>query len=89
VLPSGLLTSGAIVAGIVIVVLIGGFLLFKKVLKMIFGIVINSIIGLITLFLLANYTSFGIPINLASIIPTAVFGLPGIATLVIFKLLGG
>ncbi len=84
----GALLSEIVLAFLIAVVLFIIFKIGKKILKLVFGIIINSILGVIA-FLALNYL-FGmeIPIELATMVPTALFGLPAVGTLIILKLFG-
>ncbi|MCL5427798.1 MAG: pro-sigmaK processing inhibitor BofA family protein [Candidatus Marsarchaeota archaeon] len=69
----------AIIAVIFIVFALGRFLL---------GLLVNSILGLIALFLINAIFGLAIPITLATIAATAIFGLPAVFVIVILKLGG-
>ena len=84
---STLLGEIALVVLIAIVLFIA-FRLGKFLLKIIFGIIANSILGIIAIFLLNYLLNLGIPIVLATLLPTAIFGLPAVGTLVILRFLG-
>jgi hypothetical protein len=86
------LASG-IVGEVIIVALIAAvlFVIFKlssMFLKLVFGIIINSIAGLVAIVALDYIFNMGITIGLATLLPSAIFGLPGVGTIVILKLLG-
>lgn len=80
--------------GEIILVALIGIVLFivfkigKSILKLIFGIIINSILGIIAIFALNYLFKIGIPLGLATLIPTALFGLPAVGTFVILRFFG-
>lgn len=63
------------------------FLIFRMG-KLVLGLVINSILGIIAMFVLDAIFQIGIPINLVTVIATALFGLPAVAIMVLFRLSG-
>lgn len=85
-LPSlgGSIASEAILVLAILAVL---FLIFRMG-KFILGVIINSILGLIAIFALDAIFSIGIPINVLTIVATALFGLPAVAIMVLFRLGG-
>ncbi|MBU1197480.1 pro-sigmaK processing inhibitor BofA family protein [Candidatus Micrarchaeota archaeon] len=75
--------SGAdliIIAGVVIILALIVLFIFRRFL-------INSVIGIIALIVL-NYAGVEIPLNVATIVVTAILGLVGVALLIILKLSG-
>ncbi len=83
----------SIISSIVIVLSIAFvvFLVFKLgrfAVKLLVGIVVNSILGFVTILLLDYFLNIGIPFSLPVLISTALFGLPGVGTMVVFKLFG-
>jgi lipopolysaccharide export LptBFGC system permease protein LptF len=87
------LIGGTLVSEIVLVALIAAvlFLIFKMgkfILKLVFGLVANSILGLIAFFVLDYFLNLGISISLATMVPTAIFGLPAVGTIVILHFFG-
>ena len=60
----------------------------KFIFKLIFGIIANSILGIIAIFVLNYLIGIGIPIDLTTMLPTAIFGLPAVGTLVILRFFG-
>jgi hypothetical protein len=80
--------SAAIIVAAIAVVLLIVFKLGKFLLKIIFGILANSILGIVALFLLNFLFNLGIPISVSLVIPIAIFGLPGLGTIILLKLLG-
>lgn len=64
------------------------FKLGKSILKLIFGLVLNSILGIIAIFVMNYFFNMGIPIQLYTIIPTILFGLPAVGTFVILRFFG-
>ena len=83
------LLSEAILVAIIALVLFIIFTIGKGILKVIFGIIANSILGLVAIFVLNYFFNLAIPIQqLYILIPTALFGLPAVGTIVIFKFFG-
>ncbi len=85
--------TNTVIGEIILIALIGIvlfviFKLGKGLLKLLFGIITNSILGLIAIFALNYFFNFGIPIQLYTLIPTALFGLPAVGTFVILKFFG-
>ena len=80
----GSIVSELILAALIAVVL---FIIFKLG-KLLVGIIVNSIVGLIAIVLLDYVFNIGIPIAWVTMIPTALFGLPAVAVLVILRLFG-
>jgi len=80
---SELLVIGAIALVVFIV-----FKLGKFILKLVFGVITNSILGLVVFFITNTFFGLGIPVTLPILLATALFGLPGIGTIIILKLLG-
>ncbi len=56
--------------------------------KIIFGIISNTILGLIVLYLLNSLLGAGISYDTPVIVVTAIFGMAGIAVLLVLKWLG-
>ena len=56
--------------------------------KVLLGLLANIILGFIAIFIINAVFGIGIPFNLIVIIITAILGLPGVAIVVILKLLG-
>ena len=84
---SSLLLELLVFASAVVVIFII-FKLGKFLFKLIFGIVANSLLGIIII-LLANYVfNMGLDLSLKTLLPTAIFGIPGIGTIILLKLLG-
>ncbi|MGA3021094.1 MAG: pro-sigmaK processing inhibitor BofA family protein [Candidatus Micrarchaeales archaeon] len=77
----GVLIGFAIV--ILIIWKLGGFIL-----KLIFGIITNTILGFITLFLANYFFGLGITFSTGVMIVTALFGLPGVGTMIVLKFFG-
>ena len=81
--------GGGIISEVILVALIALVLyIIFKLGKLIIGIIVNTIVGLIAIFLLDYFFHIGIPIAWVTIIPTALFGLPAVAVLVILRLFG-
>ena len=88
-LPIGnTLLSEVILVILIAVVLFVIFKLGKSILKILFGIIANSILGIIAIFVLNYLLNIGIPVELATMAPTALFGLPAVGTLVILRFFG-
>ncbi len=82
-ITSGLLSEILIIIGIFIVI----YIIFKLG-KFIFGLIVNVLLGFISIFVLNAVFSLAIPWDWIVIIITALLGLPGVALIVILKLLG-
>ena len=85
--------STALLSEIVLIALIAVvvFVIFKiggRILKLFFGIIANSILGIIAIFLVDYFFHMGIPLVIYTLIPTALFGLPAVGTLIILKFFG-
>ncbi len=80
--------SEIVVAALIAVVLFVIFKIGKVILKAIFGLIINTILGLIAIFALNYIFDIGIPIGWATMVPTILFGLPSVGTMVILRLFG-
>ena len=81
--------GGSIASEVVLVIAIIAvlFLIFRMG-KLVLGLVINSVLGIIAMFVLDAIFQIGIPINLVTVITTALFGLPAVAIMVLFRLGG-
>ncbi len=77
-----------LIIGIVILLLIIGFV-GKLLIRLIVGVIANSILGFIALGLISYL--FGITITLTNpvLVCIALFGLPGVGTLLVLKLYAG
>jgi pro-sigmaK processing inhibitor BofA len=82
------LLSEIILVAMIAIVLFVIFKIGRLILKVIFGIIINSILGVIALYLLNYVFNIGIPIELQTMVPAALFGLPAVGTMVILRLFG-
>ena len=82
-LGESLLSEILVVLGIFIVL----YIIFK-VGRLIAGLVVNVILGFISIFAINALFGIGIPWDWIVIIVTALLGLPGVAMIVILKLLG-
>lgn len=82
------LVSEIVLAALIALVLFIIFKVGKFILKIIFGIIINSILGVVAFLALDYIFGIDIPIGFATMIPTALFGLPAVGTLIILKLFG-
>ncbi len=78
-----LLSEILIIAGIFVVL----YIIFK-IGRLIAGLVVNVILGFISIFAINALFGIGIPWDWIVIIVTALLGLPGVAMIVILKLLG-
>jgi lipopolysaccharide export LptBFGC system permease protein LptF len=85
---SNTLIGEVILIALIAVVLFVIFKLGKSILKFFFGIIANSILGLIAIFALNYFLQLSIPIAWATMVPTAIFGLPAVGTLVILRFFG-
>lgn len=63
------------------------FAVLKRIVKMAIGFITNAILG-ITALIILNLLGAGIGINLVTVAICAVFGLLGVAILLVLKLLG-
>ena len=82
------LLSELLVIGAALLVLFLIFKIGKFLLRLIFGLVANSLLGLIIIFVVNTWLGMGIPYNLQVMLPTALFGIPGIGTIILMKALG-
>ena len=81
--------STAEIHGIWLIVAIAiAVLIIWKLGKLLFGLLANTILGFITFFLVNTFFGLGIPYDIATIVITAIFGLPGAAVIIFLKLLG-
>jgi SigmaK-factor processing regulatory protein BofA len=88
-LPVGnALLSEAILVILIALVLFIIFKLGKSLLKIIFGLIANSILGILAIFILDYFFSIGIPLEVATLVPTALFGLPAVGTLILLRFFG-
>ena len=88
-LPFGSTLMGEILLVVLIAVVL--FIIFKLgkfILKIVFGIIANSILGIIAIYVLNYLLGVEIPISLATMVPTALFGLPAVGTLLILRFFG-
>lgn len=60
----------------------------KSLLKIILGIIINSVLGIGVVWLVDLLFNMGIPLKVYTLIPLALFGLPGAGTLIILRFFG-
>jgi hypothetical protein len=82
------LLGEALLVVLIAVVLLIMFKLGKLILKFMFGIIANSILGVIAILVLNSFFDMGIPLNATTLVPSALFGLPAVATLVILRFFG-
>ena len=82
-LVNGLLSEILVIIGIFIVL----YIIFK-IGKFLLALVANVILGFIAIFVVNALFGIGIPWNLLVIVITAILGLPGVALIIILKLLG-
>ena len=88
-LPVGnALLSEAILVVLIALVLFVIFKLGKSIMKIFFGLIANSILGIIAIFALNSLFSIGIPLEAATLVPTALFGLPAVGTLILLRVFG-
>ncbi|MDE1851706.1 MAG: pro-sigmaK processing inhibitor BofA family protein [Candidatus Micrarchaeota archaeon] len=85
VLPIGnaLMSEAVLIVGALLVL----FVIFKLGKAMI-GLLANIILGFVSLFALNSFFGIAIPFSLPVIVVTALLGLPGVALIVLLKLLG-
>ena len=89
VLPVGnALLSEAVLVILIALVLFILFKLGKSLLKILFGLIANSILGIIAIFVLNYLFNIGIPLEAATLVPTALFGLPAVGTLILLRFFG-
>ncbi|MGC8495850.1 MAG: pro-sigmaK processing inhibitor BofA family protein [Candidatus Micrarchaeia archaeon] len=82
------LVSEIILVALIAIVLYIVFKIGKLLLRIIFGIIANSILGIIAIYVLDYTFALGIPISTPVIASAALFGLPAVGTMVIFRLFG-
>ena len=81
--------GGPLLSGILLIVGIFVVLyIIFKIGKLIAGLIVNAILGFISIFAINALFGIGIPWDWIVIIVTALLGLPGVAIIVILKLLG-
>ena len=85
--PGSILSEILVVIGIALAIFlifrVGGFLL-----RVVLGLVINALLGFVAIFVINFLFNLDIPFTLPIIIATAIFGLPAVGTMIIFKLSG-
>ncbi len=83
------ITVGSIASELLVIaaILLVLFIVFKLG-NLIFGLILNSILGLIAVWAVNSLFNLGIVYNLLTIIVVAITGLPGVAVIIILKLLG-
>jgi len=87
--PATTLLSEAILIGLIALVLFVMFKMGRFLFGLVAGLVMNSILGIIAIIALNSLFKLAIPISqLYVLIPTALFGLPAVATFVILKYFG-
>lgn len=64
------------------------FKIGKGLFRLILGLLINSALGIVALFVLNKLFGIEMPIVVATLVPTAVFGLPAVGTMVMLKAFG-
>lgn len=89
-LPSTWSTIGgeALVIVAIAIVLLIVIKLTRNILKLVFGIIANSVLGLIVVLAVNYLFNLGIPFTLFTVLPLALFGLPGAGTLIILRAFG-
>lgn len=81
--------AGGILSEIILIVAI--FLILYVIFalgKTILGLILNIILGFIAIFILNSVFGLGISFDLIVIVITAILGLPGVAIVVLLKLIG-
>lgn len=74
-----------------ILLIVGIFLVLYIIFKLgkfIIGLLVNTILGFIAIFIINAVFNIGIPWDWIVIVITAIFGLPGVAVVVVLKLIG-
>ena len=74
---------------IILLIALVVFIIFKigkLILKFILGLITNAILGIISIFALNWLFGLMIPINIATLIVSTLFGLPGVGSLIILRL---
>ena len=79
----GILSEILIIIGILLVL----YIIFKLG-KFILGLIVNVILGFIAIFVVNALFGLGLSWDLITVIITALLGLPGVALIVILKLIG-
>lgn len=74
----------AAACAVIFIVFKAGKFLFKAV----FGILANSVLGIIIIFLANSVFKMGLGYTVETLLPTAIFGIPGIGTILLLKWLG-
>ncbi len=82
-LGTGLLSEILVIIAILLVI----YVIFKLG-KFLFGLILNVVLGFISIFVLNAVFSLAIPWDWLVIIITAILGLPGVAIIVILRLIG-
>jgi hypothetical protein len=78
-----------LILGIAVLGLLGILMGLLKILtKKAATLLVNSLAGILILLVLNNYLGWNIAINAATIIVCAIFGIPGIGTLIVLHLMG-
>jgi hypothetical protein len=83
------LLSGTLVSEILVILCIFLVLyIIFKLGKLIAGLIVNVILGFVSIFALNAIFGLGLTFSLVVLVITAIFGLPGVAVIVVLKLLG-
>lgn len=82
-LAAGILSEIIVIAGVILVL----YIIFKLG-KFILGLLVNVVLGFIAIFIINLLFGLGISWDIWVIIITALLGLPGVAIVVILKLIG-
>jgi len=77
-----------IAAAILLVLVLIGWSLIKSIIHKAALLIINGVAGVLILLILDLYLGWHIPLNSITIGICAVFGIPGVATLIILNLFG-
>ena len=81
--------SSAIISEFILIV--GIFLILYIIFSLgrsLLGLILNVVLGFISIFLINAIFNLGIPFDIYVIIITAILGLPGVAIVIILKLIG-
>lgn len=80
--------SGVISELILIILALLIIYVIFKLGKVLLGVIVNIVLGFISIVVLNSFFALNIPWNLLTIIITALLGLPGVAVIVLLRLLG-
>ncbi len=78
----------AVAAVVLAVFAVIAWSLLKGAVHKVETLIVNGVAGVLILLFLNVYLGWGMPLNLATVLISAVFGLPGVGTLVALHLFG-